>query len=51
MYGVYDNCGVLVKAGFRDWRSAFQFKIIMSRYEWQIKKLTNENVSQRNLWR
>ena len=51
MYGVYDNCNKLIKAGFRDWRSAFQFKIIMSRYEWQIKTIKNENISQRNMWR
>lgn len=39
VYGVYDDCGKLIKADFRDWKSAFQFKIIMSRYEWQIKKI------------
>lgn len=39
MYAVYDTCDKLVKAGFRDWKSAFQFKIIMSRYDWTIKKV------------
>ena len=36
-YSIYDRYGSLVKSGFHTWKSAFQFKICMQRYDWEIQ--------------
>ena len=38
MFSVYDSLGKLVKSGFPTWKAAYQYIIIMQRYDWSIKK-------------